>query len=102
MEEKSGTFQFQIDHYLEVVLKHRWLIIIPFCLAMVVGLYLSFALPKIYEADTLILVEPQRVPKNYVKSIVSSGMQSRISTIKQQILSRTNLEKIINQFNIII
>ena len=85
MEKESGNFQFQIDHYIEVVLKHRWLIILPFCLAMVVGLYLSFTLPKIYEAGTLILVEPQRVPTNYVKSIVSSDIDSRITTIKQQI-----------------
>jgi polysaccharide chain length determinant protein (PEP-CTERM system associated) len=100
MEKESGNFQFQIDHYVEAVLKHRWLIILPFCLAMVVGLYLSFTLPRIYEAGTLILVEPQRVPANYVQSIVSSNLESRISTIKQQILSRTNIEKIINQFNL--
>ena len=38
MEEKSGTFK--IDHYVELVLKHRWLIIIPFCLAMLTGIVL--------------------------------------------------------------
>ena len=97
MEEQSGTFK--IDHYVELALKHRWLLIIPFCLALAIGIVLSFVLPKAYEASTLIFVRPQKVPSDYVQSIVTSDINSRINTISQQILSRTNLEKIINQFN---
>ena len=88
---------FKPDYYIELALKHRWLIIIPFCLAMIIGIGLVFTLPRTYEASTLILVRPQRVPEKYVSSIVSSDIESRISTISQQILSRTNLEKIINK-----
>jgi len=98
MEENSGTFQ--IDHYVELALKHRWLLIVPFCLALVIGIILAFVLPKAYEASTLILVMPQRVPKGYVQSIVDSDIESRISTISQQILSRSNLEKIIGKFGL--
>ena len=34
------------------------------------------------------------------RSIVTSDIDTRINTISKQILSRTNLEKIINQFNL--
>ena len=40
------------------------------------------------------------MPEKYVSSIVDSDIESRINTISQQILSRTNLEKVINQFNL--
>jgi len=96
--EKSNTFQ--IDYYLELAVKRRWLLIIPFCIAMISGIYLAFALPKIYQANTLILVRPQRVPTDYVRSVVSTDIDQRISTIKQQILSRTNLERIIEEFKL--
>ena len=99
MEENSATFQ--IDHYVELALKHRWLLIIPFCLALVIGIILAFVLPKTYEASTLIFVRPQKVPSNYVQSLVTEDLNSRINTISQQILSRTNLEKVINQFNLL-
>jgi polysaccharide chain length determinant protein (PEP-CTERM system associated) len=92
--------KFKIDHYINLIFKHRWLIIIPFCIAMMVGIYLAITLPKIYEASTLILVEPQSVPENFVREIVSTDVESRISTIKEEILSRTNLEKIIDKFNL--
>jgi len=98
MPEKKDTIQ--IDYYLELAVKRRWLIIIPFCIAMVGGIYLAFTLPKIYQANTLILVRPQRVPTDYVRSIVSTDIDQRINTIKQQILSRTNLERVIEELKL--
>lgn len=98
MQEKAETIK--LDYYINLVFKHRWLMIVPFCLAMIVGIYLALTLPKIYEASTLILVEPQSVPANFVREIVSSEIDSRITTIQQQIMSRTNLEKVIEQFKL--
>ena len=96
----SANQNIQIEHYISLALKHRWFIIIPFCISMLVGICMAFTLPKIYSSQTLILVEPQRVPTNYVQSIVSTDIESRISTISQQIMSRTNIEKIINEYNL--
>lgn len=82
------------------MIKKRWLIIVPFIIALCAGIVLSFKLPKIYQAKTLILVESQRVPSEFVRSVVSMDFSERISTISQQIMSRTNLEKIISDFNL--
>jgi polysaccharide chain length determinant protein (PEP-CTERM system associated) len=67
---------------------------------MVAGIYYSVNTPKIYEASTLILIEPQRVPENYVQSIVENDPSARIQTISEQVNSRTNLERIIHDFNL--
>lgn len=88
------------EYLLDVILRWRWLIMLPLCASLLVGIYFSIVLPKVYEAQTVILVEPQRVPTEYVQSVVSIDLNSRINTISQQILSRTNLEKIIQQFGL--
>lgn len=98
MENKIETLK--IEHYINLVIRCRWYIIIPFCIAMIVGIYLTFTLPRIYKAETLILVEAQRVPTDFVRSLVSMDISSRIRTISQQVMSRTNLEKIINDFQL--
>ena len=85
---------------IDIVVKRRWIVMIPFFLAMIVGIVLSIKLPRIYEASTLILIQPQKVPQNYVQSIVTTDPGERISTLSQQILSRTNLEKIIDEFQL--
>jgi len=85
---------------IEIVLRRRWWIIVPFCLSMIVGICLAIMLPRIYSAKTIILIQPQKVPANYVQSVVSTDIDSRLNILKQQILSRSNLEKIIQDFNL--
>lgn len=97
---REATELLRPEKIVEIILRRRWLLIIPFCLSIAAGIYFALTLPKRFEASTMILVQPQRVPSNYVRSIVSAGIESRISTISQQIMSRTNLEKIIAEFRI--
>ena len=97
---KVKTEIFNIGYYLTLVSRRRWFIIIPFCLAMIVGIVLTVKLPKIYEASTLILVQPQRVPEKIVTPVVGTDLYSRINTLSQQILSRSNLERVIDKFKL--
>jgi polysaccharide chain length determinant protein (PEP-CTERM system associated) len=48
----------------------------------------------------LILVVPQRVPESYVRSTVTMRIEDRLRSLRQQILSRSRLEKIINDFEL--
>ena len=102
MQEKTIQQEFLKPVYIiKTIVQRRWLLIIPLMAALVVGSILAIKLPKVYEAETLILIEPQRVPTNYVQAVVSTEeVADRISTLSQQILSRTNLEKIINEFGL--
>lgn len=94
--------QFKItpEMVIDIVLRRRWIILVPFSLALIIGIYLAVTLPRIYEAKTMILVEGQRVPQNYVQSIVTENTAQRIATISQQIMSRTNLERIIKEYDL--
>jgi polysaccharide chain length determinant protein (PEP-CTERM system associated) len=85
---------------IEIIIKRRWYIIVSFCVSMIVGICLAFTLPKIYKAETLIVIQPQKLPDNYVRSVVTTDIDSRVNTISQQILSRSNLEKIIDNFRL--
>ena len=96
---QKATEGIKPEDIVEIVLRRRWWIIATFCFSMIVGIYLAFTLPKIYRAETLILIQPQKVPANYVQS-VSTDIGSRIDTMSQQVLSRSNLEKIIEDFNL--
>jgi polysaccharide chain length determinant protein (PEP-CTERM system associated) len=98
MQEKPQPLQ--ISYYLDVLSRRRWFIIIPFCLVMIIGIAVAIKLPKLYSATTLILIQPQTVPTDYVRPLIASGIESRIASISQEIKSRSNLENIINRFNL--
>ncbi|MDY6989608.1 MAG: XrtA system polysaccharide chain length determinant [Thermodesulfobacteriota bacterium] len=88
----------EIKKYMNMATRRIWWIIIPFLLSLLGGLAYCLKTPKIYEAETLILVQPQKVPEDFVRTIVSATVEDRLSTISQQVTSRTNLEKIIKEY----
>ncbi len=92
--------KFDIRKYLEIALRRKYWVVIPFMVILLVGLAYTLNAPKIYEAETLILVQAQKVPQNFVRSIVSSDVDERLRTITQQVTSRTNLESIIQDYQL--
>src|SRR5580693_497701 len=56
--------------------------------------------PDEYRADTLILVDPQKVPERYVNTTVSMDVSGRLSTINQQLMSSTRLQRIIDTYDL--
>jgi len=87
------------EDIIEIILRRRWWIILPFGLSIIVGIILAFTLPKYYRAETLILIRPPKVPANYVQSVMTTDVDSRLEAFSRQILSRSNLEKIMKDFN---
>ncbi len=88
------------QRYLQLTIRHKWWIILAFIAGTSLSILYSYSLPLLYRSSTVILVEPQKIPIAYVSPTVTSTVQERLSTISQQILSRTNLEKIILQFGL--
>ncbi|MDZ7761107.1 MAG: GNVR domain-containing protein [Desulfovermiculus sp.] len=91
----------EIAPYLDIAKRRKWWIIIPFFLALAAGGVHFYQTPKVYRSSTLILVESQRVPSEFVPNTVSEDLQSRLQTISQQVHSRTNLEDIIRRFELL-
>lgn len=92
--------QYSFDTLMHIAWRRKWRIILPAILIAAGGAYWVQQLPNLYKSDTLILVVPQRVPESYVKSTVTSRIEDRLQTISQQILSRTRLEQIVQDFNL--
>jgi polysaccharide biosynthesis transport protein len=92
--------QVSVDHYVKLILHRKWLVTAIFAVVSCgVALYVR-RLPDIYTSETLIMVDPQKVPESYVKSTVTGDVRNRLGTLSQQILSATRLQKIIDSFNL--
>ena len=81
--------------YLEILRKRFLLILLPCLLLGPVGILVTRKIPDVYLSQTLILVEPPKIPVEYVRTSAEDSITTRLSTITQQIMSRTRLEKII-------
>lgn len=89
-----------IFYYAGIIWKSKWLVIIPAVLFTVAGALMAWKMPSYYKSETLILVEKQQIPESYVTPTDRTPFNQRLNTISQQILSRQNIEKIAEDFQL--
>ncbi len=89
-----------LSFYLERARRMKWYIIAPLVAGLLISLGVYKFIPKVYKATTLILVQAQTVPENYVRPTVTATVLDRLNTISQEILNRTTLEKVIKEFDL--
>jgi polysaccharide chain length determinant protein (PEP-CTERM system associated) len=83
---------------LALLVRRKWWVIAPFLALTCASALLTYLLPKTFVSETLILVRPRDVPKDFVRDLISESAGERLRTIQQTILSRTNLVQISNEF----
>jgi len=85
----------------EEILKRRYLLIsISAILFLAISLGVSYILTPRYVSKTLVLIEQQKVPEDYVKPVVVEDLGARLASMKEQILSRSRLEPIIERYGL--
>ena len=89
----------QVQDYIEIIKRRALWILVPALLVSLATYLYVRTLPNVYLSETVILVEAPKIPVEYVRS-TASAIQNLLSTISQQIMSRTRLEKIIIENNL--
>lgn len=89
-----------LSYYWDLLRRRRWGLILPVFVVATAAWAVSWFVPAYYRSETLILVEQQKVPEQYVVSNVASDIQDRLQSMTQQILSRTRLLHIIDELHL--
>lgn len=83
------------------IIRRRGALILLAAMAVSVAVFIVVKrMPNVYRAETMILVDPQQVPNNYVASTVSSNISDRLSTIQQEVTSPSRLKRVIDSMNL--
>jgi uncharacterized protein involved in exopolysaccharide biosynthesis len=86
--------------YYAILAKRKKYFIIPFLSLFILVTAIAVLLPSIYESSSTILIETQQIPEEFVRSTVTGFADERIQSLTQQILSRSRLWEIIQQFHL--
>ena len=95
-----GHRELTMQDYAGILKRRFWLILASAILFLGVGIGLTYIIPPQYVSQTLVLIEQQKVPEDYVKPVVTEDLGSRLASMREQILSRSRIEPIIEQFNL--
>ena len=95
-----GHRELTVEDYGGILKRRFWLILICAITFFGVGIGVTFVIPPQFVSQTLVLIEQQQVPANYVTPVVTQDLGERLASMREQILSRSRIEPIIEQFNL--
>jgi polysaccharide chain length determinant protein (PEP-CTERM system associated) len=97
MENRELT----MDDYLAMVRRRIKVILIPALLAPLAGFMVSFLFASKFTAQSLVMVEGQKVPEGIVQPVVTADLSERIATLQQQVLSQSRLQPMLERTGLV-
>src|ERR1017187_948049 len=95
-----GHRELTMDDYAGMFRRRFWLILTSAVVFLGVGFGVTYIIPPQFVSQTLVLIEQQKVPEDYVKPVVNEDLGQRLASMKEQILSRSRVQPIIERFNL--
>jgi len=88
-----------LDLAVDVWGRRKWLAIVAFAAVAGVAAALAHALPNLYRATTTVLIERQSISDAFVRPSVTAELDTRLQTIREDVMSRTRLAQLITKLN---
>jgi len=92
--------ELTMDDYLAMVRRRLKVILIPALLAPLAGFLVSYVFSPKYTSQSLVLVEGQKVPLDYVHPVITEDFTQRLATMQQQVLAANRLRPMIERLGI--
>jgi polysaccharide chain length determinant protein (PEP-CTERM system associated) len=89
-----------IKDFLDVVFRRKWLIVSFVLLGMLVGGWLAWISQDLYRSTTVIVVEQVKNHERSDPTVDGNTINDSVFARNRQVLSRTNLQKVIDQFHL--
>lgn len=92
--------QRSIGEFLKILKRRKWYILLPTIALGVAVAYVVSQLPYMYESKTSLTLKPPTISNVVVQPLTENDLSTRLQTMNQEILSRTNLESMILKYNL--
>jgi polysaccharide chain length determinant protein (PEP-CTERM system associated) len=88
------------SEYLNIILRRKWLIILPVIAITSAVALVVWRLPDVYESSTLIVVRPSTLPNTVVSTNPEDSLTRQLTSIAQVVTSRSSLEPLVQKYDL--
>jgi polysaccharide chain length determinant protein (PEP-CTERM system associated) len=89
-----------LEYVREVWCRRKWVALSIFVAVFATVVTVALSLPDLYRATAMVFVEKQQISEAFVRSSVTAELETRIQTIRQQVMSRDRLVALISQLGL--
>lgn len=86
--------------YLAAVLRRKFRLIVPAVIIVAIAIVVAVVTPAVYRSTGTVLIEEPEVPREFIRSTITSFAAERLQIIQQRVMTTQNLISIINKFNL--
>ena len=80
--------------------RRKWIAVLVFTAVLAAAVSITVSLPDLYRATATVLVETQHVSEDLVRSSVSAELETRLQTIREDVMSRARLGDLITRLGL--
>jgi protein tyrosine kinase modulator len=88
------------DLAIEAWRRRKWLALTVFAAICCAAVTVAVSLPNLYRAAATVIVERQEVSEAFVRPSVTAELETRLQTIREAVMSRTQLADLIQRLNL--
>ena len=93
--------ELTMEDYMGMLRRRIWVILVPALIAPAIGFGISYFMTAKYTSTSTVLVEGQKVSEKIVTPIATEDVMQRITTLKQQVLSRNSLQPMVDHLGLL-
>jgi polysaccharide chain length determinant protein (PEP-CTERM system associated) len=95
-----GHRALKVEDYLDILKRRWWIIVIPAIILPILAVAATYFITPLYVSSTLVLIDQQKVPSEFVKPVVAEALDSRLAYMTEQIMSRSSIQPIVEKYNL--
>ena len=100
MNENETEYVLTLHDYVDIARRRALVMIVAFILVVTTASAFAILLPPVYQSSGTILIESQQISKDIIASSVAGYVSERIEVIKQRVMTRENLLRIMKKYNL--
>ncbi len=98
--EINTEYELTLFDYIEIARRRALLMIAVFIIVIVTTSAFAILLPPVYMSSGIIMIESQQISTSIIASSVTGFASERIEVVKQRVMTRENLLRIIKKYNL--
>lgn len=98
--DSNTEYELTLHDYIDILRRRFLLMATVFVVVILTAVAIAILLPPVYQSSGTILIESQQISSNIIENSVTGYASERIEVIKQRVMTRENLLRIIKKYNL--
>ena len=92
--------KYGLQDYVALAKRYWWIVAITTAIGAFAALIVSATEKDSYQSDMLVQIVPQTIPESIIQPTVTSRTEDRMGSLEAQVKSRSQLERLIKEFDL--